>query len=452
MRWIPLLFLAALGCAEPDDDENAPLLPEADGAAAPDAGEPDAEPPRDAEADIRRIRVSSDFESGNIGRTRQQTDDRLELWMRDDNDDGSLPDNWRSWWFVRLDDVRAGEPLEIAVHNRGWDTVYSPVYSYDGATWLRMEDRRLDFPAGSVLMRAEFEEPTVWLARFYPYTPTTLDAYLAGLDASPYVTREAVGETQQGRRIQRVTITDRDAPREGKVRVMLHGRTHPAETGSSFVVEGLVDFLLSGEPDAQTALRRFVVDIVPMHNVDGVAVGNYRTTPQSENLEDAWFYEEGDPYQLGPRAPLEVHALRDAYAERLEEPDALPVTVAINLHSSNGEPSRPAFFFPHFGPEELGYGEDEARLWHDQVAFIEAVEERYGAGLIDDIPAEGGGSFADRHYPETWWWLNRGPEVMAITLETVYGRAGFDHWVEPDDMRDLGHAVGRALLDYHDRE
>mgnify|MGYP006899674782 FL=1 len=40
---------------------------------------------------------------------------------------------------------------------------------------------------------------------------------------------------------------------------------------------------------------------------------------------------------------------------------------------------------------------------------------------------------------------------MAITLETTYGRAGYaPRWIEPSDLRKLGHDVALAVRDYSD--
>lgn len=42
------------------------------------------------------------------------------------------------------------------------------------------------------------------------------------------------------------------------------------------MIEGVIDFLLSETPEAQYIRNAAVVKIVPMVNVDGVIVGNYR--------------------------------------------------------------------------------------------------------------------------------------------------------------------------------
>ncbi len=48
-----------------------------------------------------------------------------------------------------------------------------------------------------------------------------------------------------------------------------------------------------------------------MQNIDGVIAGNYRTTPQTENLEVMWYPDPDNPLVLEDNAPVEVTALHD---------------------------------------------------------------------------------------------------------------------------------------------
>jgi hypothetical protein len=395
--------------------------------------------------------VSSDFESGNLGTVKMLDETRWVLSLPDDNDNPDLPDTWRAWWYVRFDNVPTAGPMSVTVDNNAWPYYYVPVYSHDQKVWHRFDEAEVTQPDGnSIRMVKRFEESTVWLARFYPYTSTDLERYLGTLTDGGNLSREVVGTTALGRPMEVVTITNPTADLAGKRRIWIHARTHPAETGGSFLLEGLIDFLLGPDPDARTLLSSFVFSIMPMHNIDGVISGNYRTTPASQELENQWLRDPADPWRLRTTTPREVQVLRDAIAATMEPPAAIPVTVALNLHSSNSEPDSAAFFYPHFGPAALGYSEDEARLWTQQLSFIDSVESFYGAGRIAPRPVEGGASFATSNFPESWWWHNRHSDVMAITLETVYGRAGFaPRWVTPADLRALGRAVALALLTYH---
>ena len=44
------------------------------------------------------------------------------------------------------------------------------------------------------------------------------------------------------------------------------------------MVHGLIQFLLSDEPEADEIRDKFVIKVIPMLNPDGVIVGNYRTS------------------------------------------------------------------------------------------------------------------------------------------------------------------------------
>ena len=57
---------------------------------------------------------------------------------------------------------------------------------------------------------------------------------------------------------------------------MVIARVHPGECGGSYMVEGLIKELC-GDSEAARRLRdKFVIEILPMVNPDGVVVGNSR--------------------------------------------------------------------------------------------------------------------------------------------------------------------------------
>ena len=57
---------------------------------------------------------------------------------------------------------------------------------------------------------------------------------------------------------------------------------HPGESNASFIMEGLMRYLiLSNDSEAMALRNRFVFKIVPMLNPDGVVVGNYRCSTLS---------------------------------------------------------------------------------------------------------------------------------------------------------------------------
>jgi predicted deacylase len=70
--------------------------------------------------------------------------------------------------------------------------------------------------------------------------------------------------------------------------VIITGRVHPGETNSSFIVQGILDFLVGETETAQELRNKYVFKIVPMLNPDGVILGNYRCSLSGQDLNRQW--------------------------------------------------------------------------------------------------------------------------------------------------------------------
>jgi murein tripeptide amidase MpaA len=66
--------------------------------------------------------------------------------------------------------------------------------------------------------------------------------------------------------------------------IILTGRVHPGESNSSYVIEGMLQFLVGSSDVAQTLRDRYVFKVVPMLNPDGVIIGNYRCSLSCHDL------------------------------------------------------------------------------------------------------------------------------------------------------------------------
>lgn len=249
---------------------------------------------------------------------------------------------------------------------------------------------------------------------------------LARWGESPYVVAtESIGQSVEGREIWELTITDPEGDQGGRHRITIHARTHPHEIQSWWVVEGMIEFLLSDDPYADLLRETCVFHIYPMYNPDGVEANSTRYNAHGVDLEREWDKKEPEP---------EAAALKARFARFMES--SQPIRVALNLHSSS-DPER--YFWYHAAS---GTSEEFARLERE---FIDGVRQVFDRIMPWDYAVSWNG-VAPTHFPESWFWYNFGTDVMALTYEEV-----FSHTLDtPDADFDsaaiaLLHGVGDYL-------
>lgn len=391
--------------------------------------------------------INDSIESGNIASVTKISDTIWELTIGDDNNNADLPDSFRSWWYVKINNAVNSSVTKLTIRNSGWSNYYLPVYSYDGGTWFRFNENEVSSTGNVITIQKRFEEKAAHVAMFYPYTLTDLENYITKHQGNSNMTVTVPGYSRQGRPLYLIKLTG-NGPVNSKKRVIMHARTHPAEIPASFVIEGMIDYLLSGTGEANALLNAFEFYIFPMQNVDGVVAGNYRTTPLSENLEMMWAFNPSSPMQL-INPPPEVAVIHNTVLQLMQD-GGPEISMALNMHASNGDKDLRTFFYPHFGDESQGYSAIEAALWNKQLHFINKVGYYYGYDKLEPTPADGGASFVPKTYPESWWWANYKEKVMAMTMEMTYGRAGYaPEWITPNHLRTLGEALTFAIRDYY---
>ncbi|CAI2361225.1 unnamed protein product [Moneuplotes crassus] len=70
--------------------------------------------------------------------------------------------------------------------------------------------------------------------------------------------------------------------------IVFTARVHPGESNSSFIAEGLIDFLCGNSKEAIFLRNNYVIKIIPMINPDGVIYGNYRCSLLGVDLNRRW--------------------------------------------------------------------------------------------------------------------------------------------------------------------
>jgi len=130
---------------------------------------------------------------------------------------------------------------------------------------------------------------TIYFAYSYPYTYTDLKTFLTDLSLNKkyrnILQKNVLCRTISGYECEILTITSPNFPtktntiipnKKLKKGVIFTARVHPGETVSSWMLQGVIEFLLSDDLIAQKLRENYVFKIIPMLNIDGVIQGNYR--------------------------------------------------------------------------------------------------------------------------------------------------------------------------------
>lgn len=376
----------------------------------------------------------------------------------DNGDEGNLPLDYRRWWHFRIDNL-PNDPSNIQllfeIHQAEYNDIILPVWSFDGQTYERCPTSATPIYWNSVhyfnISIPSFT-PVVYFAKYFPYPLSKYGRFrsevLAHPNASELLSERIFGDSGLGYPLQVWEIAKEETQnRIGAPRLMIQAGIHPAEDTSYFITEGLVTWLLSGNSEAEKLLEIAVIDIIPMCNPDGVALGNYRTNAKNVNLE----IQYADPYQSEVEETKVIIGLVEEYMGTNEDIGEHPIMVLLNLHSTHGVDY--PFHFVH----EPRYHEDGTgvipqvhqleQLW---VSLLNARSQFIRFGKSQSSTLSG------RYYIESMmhdrWSIDpnySAPITMAITLEGTY-QLGPDTRCcnQKDDYRLLGEEIGLALMDF----
>lgn len=85
-----------------------------------------------------------------------------------------------------------------------------------------------------------------------------------------------------------ITISKDKANHKRRPLIIITSRVHAAETPSSFVFEGIFNFMCSNTSEAKFLRKFYTFVLVPTLNPDGVICGNYRSSVSGVDLNRQW--------------------------------------------------------------------------------------------------------------------------------------------------------------------
>lgn len=258
----------------------------------------------------------------------------------------------------------------------------------------------------------------------FVYSYDSLLIQLGKWRQSSYVKIDLIGASVLGSTIWMLTIKGKQNHFLPVYRVAIHARTHPNEVQSEMLTHRIIEYLIEDSPLGELLRDRFVFNIVPMYNPDGVELGYGRQNANKIDLERNWFTYPHEP---------EVNALKIKYLEFMDS--FLPIRIALNMHGDSG--AKKDYFVIH---HENG---TSAKFVEDQKKFYTAVSNCYLNGIADwdySITWKEGNPLI---FPESWFWVNYAEDVMALTFEKIVTETAND--VQYDSS---AYALLKGMIDY----
>ena len=372
------------------------------------------------------LQILTDFEGASLGGWALLPGDTVDFTIREDTNS-----EFARWYSFRV----RGDPGTTAtfrILNAGdvsaagaWPFNRPAVSSDGGASWSRIADTELE--EGVFTFRHSLSTEEEWVALGPVYNFSRWLAKVDEIRGHPKVdSLVTLSHTIQGRPVHLVKITDPSIPDSQKGAVWCTGRQHPAEVAGSWMAEGLLDWLLSGDAQADELLRRSVFYMVPFLNPDGVALGNYRVNSVGANLNREWT-------NRNPATAPSVAATAQAIEDFVASGRRFEFFVDFHAYSS----LRKNFFF--------FTGRDRAP--EEDVQEIEALMDLF-QGINGDFTRTGssiGGG--DPRLAQGWVFENFG--VQSVTFEASYQDVTYGSlagsYMSPERYLALGEGLGKSL-------
>ncbi|WP_298468746.1 M14-type cytosolic carboxypeptidase [uncultured Erythrobacter sp.] len=278
-------------------------------------------PESEQSCSTRVAALDKDFVTGAFASCETSGKKRFRITIAPE-DDGDI--NCSPWYAFRLTSERKAR-VRVQIDYTKCGHRYWPKTSTDGETWTYLPESAVEIDGEgddrSALITLKLGKEPVFVAAQEILPPSTYDAWLDGLETSPFAKRELLGKSAEDRDIEVLTIADLAASQ--RETVVLVGRQHPPEVTGALAMLPFVETLM-GDSDLAKAYRaRFETVVVPLLNPDGVVRGHWRHNTGGVDLNRDW----------GPFTQPETRLMDGVLKEIAADPERRLRTL-IDFHST----------------------------------------------------------------------------------------------------------------------
>ena len=303
------------------------------------------------------------------------------------------------------------------------------VYSYDQQNWNFFDNGTVSGGTYTFGNNGAFTQDDVYVAFGLPYEVWRTQQHTSSVAASPFthatvsgnggyvIGQSAGGVDDVGRIVPpqdllAYQVTDAGfAPTGGaKRKIVLAAGNHSGENASNYVMEGLVDFLLSDDPRAAGLRRSAEFYVYPQVNPDGRYGGYYRSNPENPDADH-------NRYWNNPAGFTDISQLRDA----MVTDTGGDVDMLFDFHGWWGPWNDGNFIFSTSSLAGHPFFQNLAALEPD----IDQITSSGNSGMLRIWGSTASGLGAD----------------FAVTPEF-----GYHPGVMPDDLRDIGWSFALSIF------
>jgi hypothetical protein len=390
----------------------------------------------------RTLKVRSDFAGGSVRVIGIDSEKRVIGFTPG----GDPHRGWPCWWFFRVDGATPGKTITLRL--RGSDSVvgkpgapmHKPIspnwamphratWSGDGTTWQHTEqgDRQGEWMTYTFTPEAT----SVYVAWGPPYTPEDATRHIRNFSKeTPYAKAVTLCRSRENRQVPMLHIREGDRPQAQRFGVWVQARQHAWESGSSWVAQGFMEWILGNTPEAAWLRQHAEIFVVPVMDIDHTATGDGGKDARPHDHNRDWSEE-----------PIwnEVKAAQQRIQALIADGR---MDIFIDLH--NPAPGDPTFFYV---PDAKLLKEPAVTLRN---RFVDLAYDRISRTKpmipMSNKPKTTGSGYHPlwRQISSNWVAMHGNPQTVSLCLETI--------WNSPrsttDGYRSVGAALGETIREF----
>ena len=371
------------------------------------------------------LRVVTDFEGGSAKVETLDQEKRLVRIVPTPHADRG----WRCWWYFKLVGVTPGDTITLDVGEAPWATPDRAAYSLDGRNWQQTAPGKRE--GKRIVYQQKIDAAEVWFAWGPPFLPSDAAALCKqAAERCRYAQQFQLCRSREGRPTPALRICPPESDKPARYGAVVVARQHAWESGSSWVCRGLIEWLVSEQPEAVALRKQAEIVVVPLMDVDNAAVGAGGKEQKPHDHNRDWTEQ---PYFPAVEAVQKIIRQMDS-AGRLD--------LFIDLH--NPAANDPTFFF--VTPRNLLSDIGQRNLER----FVAAARAEITGPLpLSEKTRESGPGYDKRWQAisKNWVAQNTQKHVVAVTLETAWNTPQSTTEGYMTVGRQLGKAIQRYLCD-----